>query len=116
MKTFVAKISYADFEKVDIRAGRVISVEPHREARAPAFKLTIDFGEPLGMRRSSAQLTIHYDAASLVGSQVIAVVNFAPKRIAGFQSEVLVLGLADAQGAVVLVRPDHTVPLGARLF
>jgi tRNA-binding protein len=112
----MAEIDYATFERVDIRAGRIVAAEPFPEARIPAIKLTIDFGADLGVRRSSAQLTKNYEPSALVGVQVLAVVNFAPKRIAGFVSEVLVLGVADETGAVVLVRPDRDVPDGARLY
>lgn len=107
------------FEQVDMRAGRIVACEPFPEARKPAYKLTIDFG-PLGARRSSAQLTAHYTPAQLVGSMVIAVVNFPPRRIAGFQSEVLVLGVpgngVEREGDVVLLRPDQDVEPGARVF
>ena len=109
------EISFDDFLKVDIRVGRVTRAEPFPEARKPALKLWIDFGPELGERRSSAQITVHYDPATLVGRQVLAVVNFPPRQIGPFRSEVLTLGLADAAGAVVLVGPDREVPLGARL-
>lgn len=104
----------ADFARADIRVGRVLAVEPFPRARQPAYKLTIDFG-PLGVRRSSAQITAHYDAQSLVGRLVLAVVNFPPRNIAGFQSEVLTLGLPDAAGAIVLAQPERDVPLGSQL-
>ena len=109
-------ITYGDFERVDIRVGTVIGAEPFPEARKPAYKLTIDFGPQLGMKRSSAQITAHYTAESLIGTRVMAVVNFPPKRIAGFPSEVLVLGVADEHGEVVLIRPDIAVPNGARMY
>jgi tRNA-binding protein len=109
-------ITYADFEKVDIRAGRVIAAEPFPEARKPALKLTIDFGPEIGQRRSSAQITAHYAAEELVGRLVLAVVNFPPKQIGPFISECLTLGVPDADGQVVLVRPDADVPVGGRLF
>ena len=109
-------ISYDDFAKVDIRVGTIRAVEAFPEARKPAYKLTIDFGGEIGTKRSSAQITNHYEADALVGRQVLAVVNFPPKRIGPFTSEVLCLGLPDAEGSVVLVGPDHAVPDGARLF
>jgi tRNA-binding protein len=109
-------ISYADFDKVDVRVGRVVAAEPFPEARKPAIKLTIDFGPELGQRRSSAQITRHYTPEELVGRLVLAVVNFPPKQIGPFMSECLTLGVPDADGQVVLVRPDGDVPLGGRLF
>ena len=108
-------IEFDEFLKVDIRVGRVLRAEPFPEARKPALKLWIDFGPEIGERRSSAQITEHYDPATLVGRQVLAVVNFPPRQIGPFRSEVLTLGLADAGGAVVLVGPDRDIPLGARL-
>lgn len=108
-------ISYDDFSRVDIRVGRVLRAEAFEKARKPAYKLWIDFGE-LGVRKSSAQVTRHYDAAALVGRQVVAVVNFPPKQIADFMSEVLVLGVPDAEGEVVLLAPEREVPLGGRMF
>lgn len=104
-----------DFERADIRVGRVIAAEPFPQARKPAYKLTIDFG-PLGIKRSSAQLTTHYTPATLVGRLVLAVVNFPARRIAGFSSEVLTLGVPDAEGAVVLLQPERDVPLGSQMF
>ena len=101
---------------MDIRVGTVVDAQPFAEARKPALKLWIDFGGTIGLKCSSAQVTVHYDPAALVGTQVCAVVNFAPRRIAGFKSEVLTLGMPDAEGAVVLVRPDRVVPKGGRLF
>jgi tRNA-binding protein len=103
-----------DFQKLDLRVGRVLEVEGFPEARVPAWKLTIDFGPELGTRRSSAQIT-HYPAESLRGRLVVAVVNFPPRRIAGFSSEVLVLGAVDAEKGVVLLRPDEDVELGSRI-
>lgn len=109
-------IGYDDFAKVDIRAGTIRAAEPLAGARKPAYALRIDFGAELGERRSSAQITLRYDPGELVGTQVCAVVNFPPKRIAGTASEVLVLGMNDADGAVVLVRPQYPVPDGTRLY
>ena len=109
-------IPFADFEKVDVRVGRIVAAEPFPEARKPAYKLTIDFGSEIGARRSSAQLTVHYTPEALVGRLVLAVVNFAPRQIGPFMSEVLTLGVPDDAGAGVLIRPDHEVPLGGRLF
>jgi tRNA-binding protein len=112
----MAEITWDDFDKVDIRVGQVIEVEPFPEARKPAMKLEIDFGDSIGTRRTSAQLTAHYEPEDLLGRQVVAVVNFPPKRIAGFKSEVLVLGVPHSDGEVVLLSPDHVVPLGGKLF
>jgi tRNA-binding protein len=109
-------ITFADFERVDIRAGRVIRADVFPEARKPAYKLVIDFGNDIGTRQSSAQLTRHYQPAELVGRLVLAVVNFLPRQIGPFMSEVLTLGVPDANGAVVLVVPDKDVPLGGKLF
>ena len=108
-------ISYDDFARIDIRAGRVVAVEEFPEARKPALKLTIDFGSDIGIKRTSAQITKLYSKDTLIGKQVIAVVNFPPKRIGSFMSEVLVLGLPDDSGAVVLVSPDQEVPCGHKL-
>jgi tRNA-binding protein len=105
-----------DFDRIDVRVGTVIDAQPFPEARKPAFKLWIDFGGEIGVKTSSAQITVHYHADQLIGRQVCAVVNFPPRRIGGFASEVLTLGMPDADGAVVLVRPDHTIPNGGRLF
>ena len=110
------EITWEDFEKVDVRAGRVIEAAPFPEARKPSIKLVVDFGPEVGEKRTSAQLTAHYDAEGLVGRLVVAVVNFTPKRIAGFKSEVLVLGIPDQDGEVVLLAPDLEVPLGGRMF
>jgi tRNA-binding protein len=109
-------ITYDAFARVDIRVGTITGAEPYPEARRPAYKLTIDFGPEIGVKRSSAQLTVHYSLDALVGRQVAAVVNFAPKQIGKFMSEVLVLGFPDAGGAVVLIAPDRPVANGARLF
>ncbi len=108
-------IAFPDFAKVDVRVGRILTAVFHAEARKPAYILTIDFGE-IGSRTSSAQLTVHYRPEELVGRLIVAVVNFEPKRIAGVKSEVLVLGVPDENGAVVLLRPDLDVPLGGRMY
>ena len=110
------EISWEDFDKVEARVGRVVEAEPFPEARNPSIKLKINFGPEVGEKRTSAQLTAHYDAESLVGRQVVAVVNFPPKRIAGFKSEVLVLGVPDERGEVVLLTPDRKAPPGGRMF
>ena len=109
-------IAFDDFLKVDIRVGRITRAEPFPEARKPAYKLWIDFGPDLGEKKSSAQITRHYDLDELVGRQVMAVVNFPPRQIGPVMSEVLTLGVPDAEGEVVLLTPDHDVPLGGRLF
>ena len=109
-------ITFADFERVDIRVGRIVQAEPFPEARKPAYKLTIDFGSEIGVKRSSAQLTAVYRREDLVGRLVLGVVNFPPRQIGPFMSEVLTLGVPDDQGHVVLVRPDQDVPLGGKLF
>ncbi|MBI3052000.1 tRNA-binding protein [Candidatus Woesearchaeota archaeon] len=109
-------ITYDDFLKVDIRAGRVISAEVFPEARKPAYRLKIDFGRVIGLKQSSVQITEHYKVMDLPGKLIAAVVNFPPKKIAGFSSEVLTLGFPDENGKVVLVSPDTEVPLGSRLF
>ena len=109
-------ISYDDFVRVDIRVGTIAAAEPFPAARRPALKLAIDFGPDIGLRHSSAQLTAHYEPARLVGRQVAAVVNFPPKQIGKFTSEVLVLGFPDDGGEVVLIVPDKPVPNGGRLY
>lgn len=108
-------LSFQEFERVDIRVGTILAVEDFPKARKPAYKLTIDFGEQ-GIKRSSAQITVHYTPESLIGQQVLAVVNFPPKQIADFMSECLTLGVPDEAGAVVLIQPGQVVPNGARLF
>jgi tRNA-binding protein len=109
------RIAFEDFAAVDIRVGTIVAADPFPEARKPAWKLTIDFG-PLGTKRSSAQITKHYTPEMLVGRQVAAVLNFAPRQIGKFMSEVLTLGFPDAEGEVVLVMPERKVPDGGRLF
>lgn len=109
-------ITYDDFAKVDIRLGRITRAEPYPEARKPAIKLWVDFGPQIGEKRSSAQLTRHYTPDGLVGRQVLAVVNFPPRQIGKVMSEVLVLGVPDADGEVVLVDPDFAAPEGGKLF
>jgi tRNA-binding protein len=111
-----AMITFADFERVDIRVGRIIRAEPFPEARKPAFKLQIDFGPEVGIRTSSAQLTTHYGLEDLEGRLVLGVVNFPARQIGPFMSEVLTLGVPDENGAVVLVVPDENVPIGGKLF
>ena len=110
------EITSEDFQRVDIRVGRIVAAEPLKGARKPAYALRIDFGPEIGVRQSSAQLTAHYQPETLVGRLVLAVVNFPPRRIAGYRSEALTLGVSDENGAVVLIAPDSAVPLGARLF
>jgi len=111
-----APIKFDDFLAVDIRVGTIVAAEPFPEARKPALKLVIDFGAVIGQKKSSAQITEHYTPEALVGRQVAAVVNFPPRQIGKFMSEVLTLGFADANGAVVLFAPDRPVPNGSRLF
>ena len=111
-----AHIEFREFRKVDIRVGTVIRAEPFPEARRPAYRLWVDFGDPVGVRKTSAQLTTHYQLEDLQGRQVAAVVNFPSKQIGPFISEILVLGFPDAQGEVVLIGPERPVPNGGRLF
>ncbi len=110
------QISFDDFLKVDVRVGTVVDAQPFPEARRPAIKLWVDFGAPLGIKKSSAQITKHYDVADLPGKQVAAVVNFPPRQIGKFMSEILVLGFPDEAGEVVLVTADKPVPKGGRLY
>jgi tRNA-binding protein len=111
-----AEITYDDFRKVDIRVGTIVAAEPFPEARKPAYKLTVDFGPAIGMRRTSVQITARYKLDELVGRQVAAVVNFPKKQIGNFMSEVLVLGFPDETGEVVLIQPSLGVPNGGRLY
>ena len=111
-----AEISFADFDRIDIRAGTIVEAEPFPEARKPAFKLKIDFGAPIGVKKSSAQITKYYSPETLVGRQVFAVVNFPPRQIGPFMSEVLTLGFPDEEGTVVLGAIERKVPNGGRLF
>lgn len=110
------QITFEDFEKVDIRVGRVVSAEPFPEARKPAYKLRVDLGPELGEKQTSAQITANYSPEDLPGKQVLAVVNFPPKKIAGFTSEVLVLGVPDGSGEVILISPDGEAPPGGRMY
>ena len=112
----MAEISFDDFLKVDVRVGTITRVEPFPEARKPAYKLFVEFGPEIGERKSSAQVTHHYTASELVGRQVVAVVNFPPKQIGPFRSEILVLGFPDTDGEVVMIEPNRPVPNGGRLF
>jgi tRNA-binding protein len=109
-------ITYNDFVKVDIRVGKILQVEDFPQARKPTYKLTIDFGPEIGMKRSSAQITRHYTKEELVGELILAVVNFPPKQIGPFRSEVLVLGVPDEEENVVLLTPDKAVPIGGRMY
>lgn len=109
-------IGFDDFLKVDVRVGTITAAEPFPEARKPAYKLTVDFGPEIGTRRSSAQITRHYQPDQLVGRQVVAVVNFPPKQIGKFMSQCLCLGVPDADGEVVLLSPDQPVPDGGRMY
>ncbi|MCY4397014.1 MAG: tRNA-binding protein [Rhodospirillaceae bacterium] len=116
MSAVADTIAWADFQKVDIRVGTVLTAEPFEKARKPAYVLTVDFGERIGTRKSSAQITAHYAPEELVGRKVAAVLNFPPKQIANIMSEILVLGFPDADGEVVLIGVDRDVPDGGRLF
>src|SRR5437870_6927787 len=111
-----ALIAYADFERVDIRVGRVVAVDDFPAARKPAYKLQIDFGAEIGVKKSSAQATKHYTKAQLLHRLVVAVVNFPPKQIGPYMSEVLTLGVPDGEGGVVILTPERDVPLGGRMF
>ena len=112
----MSEISFDDFMAVDVRVGEIIRAEPFPEARKPAYKLWLNFGDEIGEKKSSAQITVHYSLSELVGKRVMAVVNFPPRQIGPVKSEVLVLGIPDENGAVVLITPDKDVPLGVRLF
>jgi tRNA-binding protein len=112
----MSQITFDDFMKLDMRVGRITRAEPFPEARKPAIKLCVDLGDELGVKKSSAQITKHYDPEALIGQQVMALVNFPPRQIGKFMSEILVLGVPDADGEVVLIRPDIDVPQGGRLF
>ena len=112
----MSEISFDDFMAVDIRVGKITRAEPFPEARKPAYKLWVNFGNEIGEKKSSAQITVHYNLEELVGKRVMAVVNFPPRQIGPVMSEVLVLGVPDEDGAVVLIAPDRNVPLGVRLF
>jgi tRNA-binding protein len=112
----MASIGIEEFEQVDVRVGTVVDAQPFPEARKPSLKLWVDFGGALGVRQSSAQVTVHYSADRLIGRQVLAVVNLPPRKVAGFESQVLVLGLPDENGDVVLLRPDLKVPDGGRVY
>ena len=110
------EVQFEDFIKIDIRVGTIVSARPFPEARKPAFKLEIDFGDDIGIRRSSAQITVNHDCDTLIGTQIMAVVNFPPRQIGPFMSEVLTLGVPDANGEVVLIQPSLSVPNGGRLY
>lgn len=111
----MGELTFDDFLKVDIRVGTVVRAEPFPEARNPAIKIWVDFGDEIGERKTSAQVTVHYTPDDLIGRQVMAVVNFPPRQIGKFMSEILVLGFPDAQGAIVLATPDQQVPNGGRM-
>ena len=116
MGLIMTEVQFDDFVKLDIRVGTIIKAQPFPEARKPALKLDIDFGDDIGIRKSSAQITVHYDCDTLIGTQVMAVVNFPPRQIGPFMSEVLTLGVPDANGEVVLIQPSISVPNGGRLY
>lgn len=116
MSDVAAPLSYAEFQRVDVRVGRIVDVQDFPEARKPAYKLKIDFGAPLGVKKSSAQATKYYSRDALIGRLVVAVVNFPPKQIGPFMSEVLTLGVPDGDGDVVLLTPERDVPIGGRMF
>src|SRR5437867_2584408 len=116
MTAEVARLSYAEFERVDIRVGRIVDVEDFPEARKPAYKLRVDFGPGIGIKKSSAQATKHYTKTDLLNRLIVAVVNFPPKQIGPYMSEVLTLGVPDGEGDVVLLVPECDVPLGGRMF
>ena len=116
MGLMMNEIRFEDFMKLDIRVGTIVAARPFPEARKPAFKLDIDFGRDIGVLKSSAQITVHYDCDSLIGRQVMAVVNFPPRQIGPFMSEVLTLGVPDANGEVVLIKPSFGEPNGGRLY
>lgn len=112
----MTEATFDDFMKLDIRTGVIVQAEDFPEARKPAYKLWVDFGADFGIKKSSAQITVHYNLEELIGKRVLAVVNFPPRQIGPVKSEILVLGLPDADGEVVLITPDKDVPLGGRLF
>ncbi|MEM9349713.1 MAG: tRNA-binding protein [Pseudomonadota bacterium] len=112
----MADLSFDEFLKVDIRVGQVVDAQPYPEARKPAIKLWVDFGGEIGVKKSSAQITKHYTPESVIGRRVVAVVNFPPRQIGKFMSEILVLGVPDDEGEVVLLKPDLDVPLGGRMY
>ena len=116
MGLIMTETQFEDFMKIEIRVGTIVAARPFPEARKPAFKLDIDFGGDIGIRKSSAQITVHYDCNTLIGRQVMAVVNFPPRQIGPFMSEVLTLGVPDVDGEVVLIQPSMDVPNGARLY
>ena len=116
MGLIMTEVQFEDFMKLDIRVGTIVAAQPFPEARKPAFKLDIDFGADIGIHKSSAQITAHYNCDTLIGMQVIAVVNFPPRQIGPFMSEVLTLGVPDVEGEVVLLKPSLSVPNGGRLY